>query len=451
MASKTDNYCQLLGLNPFNEDKYTPDAIKQKIDKMETKWANEFRNKQNDTGQRFKYHKMLDEVPEIRRQMSDPMLKKKVFAEGKKVLEGKCQKLKLDCVILADGKMVILPGIIDNFVKRLHWEGVDKKTVLQVTNISDGTVPKLVSEKVINAYTNLTTVDTHTTVEVLNALINNDDLEIKCEPLTEASSLSQIRNAFELCEKRVNSVRQELLPDQDSYISVLRSIKLIIDSDKEMKDLTNYGRCSRCLEPVTEMIEREYTGQQISRKYIDDIMNVYVRDMDVDMCVYILESFCHKKKIAANFSKQDSSMIRCPDCNNLVPSGQNTMFCPFCGRNFKIVCPQCNTPQMASNSNCIKCGFNFKDGESKAQNLALSFKMDIQKGNISKAEKDLNQLKNIFATFAGIATMEAQLQKEKPSRRWRPGYTRPSIRWKRSSSTTKRLLPPGSPRSMSST
>ncbi len=412
MANKKDSYCQLLGLDPFNEAKYTLDSINQKIDKMETKWANEFRNKQNDTGQRFKYHKLLEQVPDIRRSMSDPVLRKNAFEEGKKSLEGKCQRLKMDCIILADGRYIILPGVVDNFVKRLHWDGIDKKLVLRLANISDGAVPKLVSEKVVNAYTNLTTVDAYTPVEMLNVLISNPDLEIRCETLSEASSLTQIRNAFELCEKRVNSVRQEILPDQDSYISVLRSLKLLIYSDKEFNDLINYGKCNKALDPVMDMIEKEYTGQQISRSYIDELMNIHVRGLDQDMCISILESFCHKKRISANFSKMDSSMIRCPECNNLVPGGSNTMFCPYCGKNFKIVCPQCGTPQMTSNLNCIKCGFNFKEGESIAQSLSLSFRMDMQKGNLTKAEKDLNQLKATYATFAGISAMESQLRKE---------------------------------------
>lgn len=412
MANKTDNYCQLLGLDPYNENRYPIDKINDKISKMEVKWANEFRNKQNDTGQRFKYHKLLEQIPDIRRCMNDPVLKKRVFAEGKKSLEGKCQRLKLDCVILADGKYIILPGVLDSFVKRLHWEGIDKKLVLRLTNISDGGVPKIVSEKVVNAYVNLTTVDAYTPIEMLNALITNPDLEIKCEPLTEGSSLSQLRNAFDLCEKRVNSVRQDILPDQDSYISVLRSLKLIIDSDKELKDLINYGRCNRALEPVMEMIEREYTGTQITRSYLDDLMNMYIKGLDQEMCISILEAFCHKKRIAANFSKADSSLVRCPDCNNLVPGGKNTMYCPFCGRNFKTVCPQCGTAQQSSNMICIKCGFNFKEGETTAQNLSLSFRMDLQKGNISKAEKELTQLKSVYSTFPGISTMETQLHKE---------------------------------------
>ena len=424
MANKTDNYCQLLGLDPFNEGKYTLDKINEKIDKMEVKWANEFRNKQNDTGQRFKYHKLVEEVPEIRRSMADPLRRANVFKEGRTALEGKCQRLKLDCVILTDGRYVILPGFLDNFVKRLHWDGIDKKLVLKLAGITDGTVPKIVSDKVVNAYTNLTTVDAYTPIDILNVLIANQDLEIRCSPLSEGSSLSQIRSAFELCEKRVNSVRQELLPDQDSYISVLRSLKLIISSDKEYADLVNYGKCNRALIPVMEMIEKEYTGHQISRAYIDELLNIHIngrdtsrdskvdRGLDQEMCLSILQSFCHKKRIAANFSKLDSTMIRCPVCNNMVPGGNNTMYCPYCGKNFKTVCPQCSTPQLSSNIVCIKCGYNFKDGETKAQNYALSFRMDIQKGNITKAEKDLTSLKEVYSTFAGIAGMEVQLRKE---------------------------------------
>ena len=410
MASKTDNYCQLLGLNPFN-DKYTQEAINQKIDKMAEKWANEHRNKQNDTGTRFKYSKLCDQVPEIRECMSNPTCRTRVFQEGQKSLTGKCQKLRMECVILSDGKYIILGGVADGFVKRLHWEGVDKKLVMKLANVNDGPVPKLVSEKVDNAFTNLLTVDAYTPSDVLNILIKNPDLEIKCDPLSEGSSLAQVRNAFVLCEKRVNSVRQDILPDQDSYISALRSLKLIIDSDKEMNDLFVYGKCNRAMEPAKDTIEKEHTGSQLSRSYIDDLLSMYGAGQDQEMCINILEMFCFKKKIPANFSNLDSNMIRCPYCGNLVPSGNNTMFCPFCGKNFKIVCPQCNTSQQSKNVLCIKCGFNFKEGEMQAKNLAVSFNLNMQKGSISKAEADLDKLKIVYATYAGIPSMEAQIKK----------------------------------------
>ncbi len=413
MTAKTDNICQILGLNPYEESKYTLDVINGKIDKIETKWKNESRNKQNDSGQRFKYNRLLETVDDMRRRMADPVLRRKEFFDGQKELQGKCQKLKMSCVITTDGKFIVLPGQLDGFVKRLHWDGVDKNLVKKLANISDENVHMPVSKNVSITFTNLEAVDCSTPAEMLNRLINNEMLEIRCDKLSDSSSLSQVRNAFDLCEKRVNNVRQEVLPDQDSYINALRSLKLIIDSDKEMVDLINYGKCYKALKPAMDLIEEEYTGVQIQRKYIDDIMTIYARGYDLNMCMPILEEFCHKKKMAANFSQNDSSMIRCPECNSMVTGGSNTIFCPYCGKNFKTSCPKCGTAQQTGNTVCIKCGFNFKDAETKAQTIALNFRMDIQKGMIIKAERDLAQLKNAYSGYSGYTTMEMQLQQAK--------------------------------------
>jgi len=413
MTEKTDNICQVLGLNPYDESKYTLDTINTKIEKIETKWKNDSRNKQNDSGQRFKSNKKLGTVPEIRRRMADPVLRKKEFQDGRLELQGRCQILKRDCVIMTDGRLIVLPGQLDGFTKRLHWDGVDKNLVKKLANIADENVPKPVSEKVHNAYVNLEAVDCSTPSEMLNRLISDEKLEIRCDVLSDSSSLSQLRNAFDLCEKRVSNVRQEVLPDQDSYIIAIRSIKLIIDSDKEMLNLINYGRCNKTLKPAMELIESEYSGTQLSRQYIDDILSIHAKGYDLNMCIPILEGFCHRKRIAANFSQTDSSMIRCPNCDSMVTGGGNTMFCPFCGKNFKTSCPKCGTTQQTGNSVCIKCGFNFKDAENKAQAIALNFRMDMQKGMIVKAEKDLAQLKDVYAGYNGYTTMEMNLQQAK--------------------------------------
>jgi len=413
MTDKTDNICQILGLNPFEESRYSVDFINGKIDKIKTKWENESRNKQNDSGQRFKYNRLLETVDDMRHRMSDPVLRRKEFFNGQKDLQGKCQRLRLECVIMSDGKYIVLPGMIDNFVKRLHWENVDKNLVMKLANVSEGPVPKPVSEKTNTAYVNLMSVDCNTPSEMLNRLINDENLEIRCDKLSDSSSLSQVRNAFALCEKRVSNVRQDVLPDQDSYINALRSLKLIIDSDKEMVDLINFGKCNKALKPAMDLIETEYSGTQLTRKYIDDILSIYARGYDLNMCILILEGFCHRRRYAANFSQTDSSMIRCPDCNSMVPGGGNAMFCPYCGKNFKTTCPKCGTAQQTGNTVCIKCGFNFKDAENKAQSITLNFRMNIQKGMIVRAEKDLNQLKEIYSSYNNIPTMEAQLQQSK--------------------------------------
>lgn len=413
MAEKRQNYCQLLGLNPMKEATYSTDAILKKIETKRGKWANDSRNKQNDTEQRFKSERLVEMTSDMERVMKDPILKRKEFSDAQSVLRGKAQKLRMDCIILSDGSYISLPGAADSYTKKLHWEGVTKSDVLKLAGIKEGSPPKPVSDKVLNAYKGLRAVDAYTPIEMLNTLIGHPNLEINADLLTEGSSFTQIRNAFDLCDKRVNSVRPDVLPEQDSYIQTMRSVKLVLEPDKELSTLIAYGKCNRALIPVMETIEQEYTTQ-LSRKYIDELLNAHLtKDVDSKMAIQILQSFCYKKKIAANFSDVESSMIRCPECGNMVQAGPNTVFCPSCGKNFKTVCPSCGTAQQSKNQICIKCGFNFKDGLEKANRLALDFRMYMQKGRIGRAEKSIAQLKDTYSGYAGLAAMEVELQKAK--------------------------------------
>lgn len=412
MASR-QNYCQLLGLNPLKESTYTPDAIAKKIETKRGKWANDSRNKQNDTEQRFKAERLVEMTDDMIRVFNDPMLRRREFTDGQASLKGKAQKLRMDCVILTDGTYLCPAGIAEAYTKKLHWEGVSKADVLKLAGIKEGSPPKPVNDKILNAYKGLRSVDSYTPMEMLNALINHPNLEIGLDPLSEGSSFSQIRKAFEICDKRVNSVRPDILPEQDSYIQAMRTVKLVLEPDKELSSLIAYGRCNRALIPVMETIEEEYSTQ-FTRSYIDELLNARLpRDVDSGMAIAILQQFCHKKKIAANFSESDSSMIRCPECGNMVQAGPNTVFCPACGKNFKTVCPACSTPQQSKNAVCIKCGFNFKDGMQKAERQALEFRMNMQNGKVGKAEKALANLKDLFPGYSGISGMSVELDKAK--------------------------------------
>ncbi len=413
MADKRQNYCQLLGLNPLKESSYSTEAILKKIETKRGKWANDSRNKQNDTEQRFKSERLVEMTSDMERVMKDPILKRKEFSDAQALLKGKAQKLRMDCIILSDGSYIALPGAADGYTKKLHWEGVVKSDVLKLAGIKEGNPPKPAGDKILNAYKGLRAVDAYTPMDMLNTLIQHPNLEIDLAPLSDGSSYSQIRNAFEICDKRVNSVRPDILPEQDSYIQTMRSVKLVLEPDSELSTLIAYGKCNRALVPVMETIEQEYTTQ-LTRKYIDELLNAHLtKDIDSKMAIEILQQFCHKKKIAANFSEADSSMIRCPECGNMVQAGPNTVFCPSCGKNFKTVCPACGTAQQSRNQICVKCGFNFKEGMEKANRLALDFRMNMQKGKVGKAEKSLAQLKETYSGYNGIAGMDVELQKAK--------------------------------------
>ncbi len=404
------NFCQLLGLNPLNEAKYTAAAIQKRIAENETKWTNDSNNKQNDTQQRFKVQKLVAMVPEIKEVMSDPMLKKKEFMDGKALLTSKGQKLKTDCVVLTDGSLLVFKGTVTNFLKQIHWKDVTEKDIVTLLDLKEN-LPKLpsITTNVENAFKGMQGVDCFTVVEVLNALIDDPNLEINTARVTEGSSPTQIRNAFELCEKRVNNIRPGTLPAQDSYIQTLRAIKLCLDKDSDLAALSMYGRCQQAMAPVTETMAEEYS-RQFTRKYIDDLVKAHMeKGLDYDLCLYILETFCFKKKIPANFSRSESTMSRCPHCGGMVERGPATMFCPACGKKFNTVCPKCGTAQDATNSICVKCGLNFKDAENKAAKYSLEFRQYLGKGKVSAASRSLAMLKDVSPGYNGINMMEKDL------------------------------------------
>ncbi len=411
--AERQNYCQLLGLNPLKESSYSTDAILKKIETKKAKWANESRNKQNDTEQRFKSQQRVGMAEDMVRIMTNPHLKKTEFDNGVTILKGKVQKLRQDCIILTDGTYLVPGNIAESYTKKLQWEGITKSDVLKLANIKEGSPPKPANDKILNAYKALRSVDSYTPIELLNGLIGHPKLEISIDKLSDGSSLTQIRNAFEVCDKRITSVRPDILPEQDSYIQVMRSIKLVLDAEKDISILTEYGKCNRALAPVMETIEAEYTTQ-ISRKYIDDLLNAHLpKSIDSKMAVLILQQFCYKKRFAANFSETDSTMVRCPECGSMVQAGPSTVFCPCCGKNFKTICPSCNTSQLSKNTICIKCGFNFKEGMERANRLSLEFRMNMQKGKIGKAEKNLAQLIETYSAYPGLSGMKMELDKAK--------------------------------------
>ncbi len=402
------NYCHLLGLNPLKEDKYNAAAIEKRIKECETKWSNDSNSKENDSQKRFKSGKLLEMVPDIRRIMSDPILKKKEFADGRKYLSAKGQKLKAECIIMPDGSMLAFKKNAENFVKQLYWKDVTADDIIKALGMSQDQPKPPVGTNVENAFKAVQAVECYTAVDVLNSLIQHPGLDIRATPLTDGSSPAQIKAAFDACEKRINSIRPGTLTSQDSYIQTLRAIKLVLD-DKSLAELQMYGRCQEAMAPVMDTMAEEYS-RQFTRKYIDDLVKAHIsKGLDYDMCLKILEVFCYKKKLPANFSKAESTLSRCPHCAMMVEKGPNTLFCPLCGKKFSTMCPKCGTVQEATNSVCIGCGLNFKDAEAKASRYAMDFRQCMGKGKISAAARSLSLLKDASPGYNGMNAMERDL------------------------------------------
>ena len=411
MANDRENYCRLIGLNPLKESSYTTEAIEKKITAKETKWKKESKDKQNDLDRRFMMGKWVEMVPDMRKVMKDPYLRTKEFDEGRKELRAKATRLYRESIVLRDGSRILLPGTADNMVKKLQWDGVSKEDLISLAGIRKTSVPPVVNDKIMSAFKGLQEVHAFTPMEILNELIKNPDLEININPLDEGSSLTQIRSSFDACEKRVNSVRQDILPNQDSYIQSLRGLKLVLSTDSDLVTLMKYGKCMRILEPAKQMMDEDY-GLPFTREYIDELMNRYVRNTnaDVTMALSILEEYCVKKKYLANFSSRDSKLSTCSKCGSLVETGDNIMCCSVCGSSIKVKCPQCGTSQVSGNKACMKCGFDFEEGMHKAKDLEKKFRIALSYGMIDEAANTITKIERAYATYPAIPEMKNELK-----------------------------------------
>lgn len=411
METKRDNYCYLIGLNPLKETSYTYDAIEKKIASKEAKWKKESNDKQNDLDRRFQAGEWLDLVPDMRKVMKDSFLRTREFDDGRRLLRSKASRLNKDSIILSDGTRVLIPGTAESLIKKMRWDGIDKNDLVSLAGIKRTSVPVFISEKVVAAFKGLQDVQSYTPMDILNDLIGNPDLEISINPLDEGSSISQIRTAFDVCEKRVNSVRQDILPNQDSYIQSMRSLKLVLGSDLDLINLIKYGKCMNILAPAKRLMDEDY-GQPFTRKYIDDIINRFVRNTNADprMAVAILEDYCVKKKYLANFSEKESILTTCPNCNALAETGEGNMCCSVCGSSIKTKCPQCGTDQAAGNKACVKCGFDFKDGLDKAKELEKKFRIAVTYGMIGEATDCISNIERAYSTYPALRSMKNELK-----------------------------------------
>ena len=413
-VARKENYYWLLGLNPLKEDCYSNESVSAAIDYMERRWTEESRDRQNDAGRRFRSQCYLEAVQDIRNVMSDPDLRKKELEEALKLLASKASRLRKDSVTLHNGTPVRVSGSAESLMKKLRWDGVGVGDLVSMSGVMEHDPSYVATDTVLTAFQAMTAVGAFTPSEMLNDLISDEKLEIETGEINDGSPPEKIRDAFDQCEKRVNNVRPEVLPKQDSYIQALRAVKLALKSDELLSELTEYGKCQRALVPVFEIIEDEYIHPQ-NRAYIDELMSIYLTDpeVDVDLAIRALEDFCIRKRFIVNFSESDSSMVRCPHCKSFVETGNEVMCCSICGHLIKTVCPKCNTKQSSANKACVKCGFDLEAGWEKALEIEKKAAGLASAGLISAAEDAARDLREGYSTYPAVEDLEQKIETAK--------------------------------------
>lgn len=407
MPQERSNYCLLIGLNPYKEASYSAVEISKRIDTKQKKWQKDSADNQNSLDRRFKASQLLNLVSDMREVMGSNAARSSEFESGRKLLQSKASKLKKDAIILHDGRILLLPGAEDELAKRLKWDDVNGAALITASGINPAKPPVPVAADIKVAYDKIAGVCCFTPMEVLNTLIEMPELEIGTNRLGLKATDDQIRTAFEAVEKRINTVRNGMIANQDAYIQCIRSLKMVLTPDEKLRLLIAYGRCQQALGPAMDTMDED-AGQPFTSNYLDSLLSIYARNagVDTDLSIAILEEYCYRKRYLANFSRKDSQLTICPHCKGMIEDSEQTIYCPICGGAVKTVCPRCGMHQLSTNQRCVKCGFDFTSGLDSARKTEETIRAKVVSGAVREAAALVEKLHLDFPSFEDLDALQ---------------------------------------------
>ena len=250
MAQERENYCYLLGLNPYREDRYSKGEIVKRIDEAEEKWRKEAQATSSSLKRKFRANTYLSMVTDMYAVIESNVLLEDEFENGRTLLESKASKLNKDVIVLHDGSSYLIPGAENELAKRLKWADVDGPTVLRASKIQPVPAPKPVDDDIMTAFEKLSDVGLYTSKELLNTLIELPSMNMDINRLDPGCRPEEVRDAFGAVERRLSVMKAGNIENQDAYIQAMRALKVVMYPDDRLAMLDRYGRCMRAMEPA---------------------------------------------------------------------------------------------------------------------------------------------------------------------------------------------------------
>ncbi len=410
MNEDRENYCKLLGLNPYKMKEYTDEFISGRIQTMEERWDHDLKSASISKAKKFELTEYLKMIPDIRSTMDSSVLKEEEFENAKKLLERKASKIRRDSIILHDGGIIIPQASADKLAAKIKWEGIDARTIITASGIKTAPAPRPVPINTNTSFRMMNDLGCYTPYEFINDLISYPELNLSVNKVSEESSKDDVRIIYETVAKRLSNIKMGRIPNLDLYIQTIRAVKTSLSTDDKFDELVMYGKCCEALKPAFEQMEED-EGTQFTRAYIDNLLATYVDadKVDCDLCIKILEEHCYKKLYPANFSSEESGLATCPRCKSLINIGPDNQFCPSCGSAINAVCPACGTAQTAANHNCVNCGVELAASMSKAKGYEDSISKLITAGMPDRALDELSALENTYPQYAAIPGLKAKI------------------------------------------
>ena len=331
MSDERENYCKLLGLNPFKIREYTEEDIAAQIRTTEERWTKEAES-QSDRTKKYEFSEYLRMMPDIRSTMDSPILREEEFESAKKILQRKATKIRRSAIILHDGGVVIPSKAAEDLASKLNWPGVDGRTIIQASGVKTVPTPHGTAISLTTAFRMLQELGCYTPHEFLNRLISMPELSLTLNNVDENTPYDDVRLTFDTVYRRLSNIKTGKIPNLDIYLQNVRGVKSSLATDDKFDELMEYCRCMKALAGAFEQMEED-AGMPFSRAYIDNLMVTYVNDTDAnpELCIRLLEEKCINRLYPANFSEKDSGLGTCPHCRSLINTGPDSQFCPECG------------------------------------------------------------------------------------------------------------------------
>ena len=409
MPHQKENYCELLGLNPFQN--YSDSQITAAIDNAKAQWEKGLKTATKTTGAYYKTSEYLKMVPVMTEELKNPVMKEKVFEDAKAIVKKKLSGLMRKAVILSDGRIVIPPSAIEDLKGRMSWKVVTNSVIRACLGDVSTNFSLSVNYRTIEAYKRMLDLDTHSPVELLNRVINAKDANLQVRPVDESTSPDGLRQAYgEVCS-RMDNLKAQMFEYQDLYYRVIHPVKNAINTDEGLDELNRYCYCMRILEPAFQQMEND-GGFQFTRNYIDSLLKDYVGNSgaDLDLCVELLEEFCFRKQLPANFSSKNSSLGTCPKCKTLIFTDSNCFYCPGCGSAINSICPSCGRAQTASNQYCVACGLDIELAVNTAKEEAAEIQNLLSSGKVDEASGAYAELSKKYPSYDLIPKIEVMIK-----------------------------------------
>ncbi len=410
MSDERENYCKLLGLNPFKIREYTEEDIAAQIRTTEERWTKEAES-QSDRTKKYEFSEYLRMMPDIRSTMDSPILREEEFESAKKILQRKATKIRRSAIILHDGGVVIPSKAAEDLASKLNWPGVDGRTIIQASGVKTVPTPHGTAISLTTAFRMLQELGCYTPHEFLNRLISMPELSLTLNNVDENTPYDDVRLTFDTVYRRLSNIKTGKIPNLDIYLQNVRGVKSSLATDDKFDELMEYCRCMKALAGAFEQMEED-AGMPFSRAYIDNLMVTYVNDTDAnpELCIRLLEEKCINRLYPANFSEKDSGLGTCPHCRSLINTGPDSQFCPECGAAINAVCPACGTAQTAANNLWIKCGVELAPAMARAKAFEDSIFRLLTAGMTQRAMDELSGLEGAFPLYDSIGTLKAKIR-----------------------------------------